>query len=117
MCVGKQVVFFCQRSGSGTRWEVLPNGVYLYRIVYSSEVGRVLTFANHPDYYGFEIHILSSSSSSSITTELRVTAVRELNGVTVRCKGNHNENSISTIQIISGDKFYPMIKNCFINSI
>ena len=36
--------------------------------------------------FNFEIHVISSGSDG-ITTELQVTAVRELNGVTVECAG------------------------------
>ena len=100
-------MFVCQQAGSISRWGVYPPGISLFRLVSSSQAGTVLTFVNDP--FGFEIHVLSSSSNSSIITELRVTAVRQLNGTTVRCKGD-NGSLISTIQIMSGDKFYPMTK-------
>ena len=98
--MGKQVVFVCQQTGSTSRWTVdLPGGIsnQLSNSASSSQAGTVLTFANDP--YGFEIHVLSSSSSSSVISELRVTAVRELNGVTVECVASGR--FMSTIQISS----------------
>ena len=89
VCVGEQVVFVCQQIGSTLRWTVdLPGGVsnQLSTSAVSSQSGTVWTIPNDPGF-GFEIHILSSSSASSVITELRVTAVRELNGVTVECLG------------------------------
>ena len=100
-CVGEQVVFVCQQSGSTLTWTVdLPGGVSndLVNSASSSQAGTVLTFADDPGF-GFEIHVLSSSSAS-IISELRVTAVRELNGVTVRCLGGSG-SFMSTIQIVS----------------
>ena len=101
MCVGEQVVFVCQQTGSFSSWSVnLPGGSSneIVNSVSSSQVGRVLPFSNDP--YGFEIHVLPSSSASSIISELRVTAVRELNGVTVECSGSSGR-FMSTIQISS----------------
>ena len=100
VCVGEQVVFVCQRTGSVLRWEVdFPGGVSndLVNSVSSSLAGTVLTFSN--DQYGFEIHVLSSSNS--VISELRVTAVRQLNGVTVKCVGPSGI-LMSTFQITSG---------------
>ena len=94
VCVGQQVVFVCQQTGSAVRWTVnLPGGISneLLHSVSSSEAGRVLKFSN--DSFGFEIHVLSSSSSSSVISELRVTAVRQLNGVSVECAGNRYYSS------------------------
>ena len=56
-------------------------------------------FQNDPGF-GFEIHVLSSSSASSVISELRVTAVRQLNGVTVECEGGGGRY-MSTFQIAS----------------
>ena len=103
VCVTNQVVFGCQQTGSFIRWTVgnLPRGINteLTRSASSSQVGIVLTFTDDPGF-GFEIHVLSSSSSSSVLSELRVTAVRELNGVTVECLGNSGSFP-STIEIAS----------------
>ena len=52
----------------------------------SSQLGSVVTFMNDPDL-NFELHIVSNSSGI-LTTELQVTAVRELDGVTVDCFGS-----------------------------
>ena len=100
--MGKQVVFVCQQSGSTSRWTVsLPGGVSneLVNSASSSQAGTVLMLANDPGY-GFEIHVLSSSSASSVISELRVTAERQLNGVTVECTGPTGMLT-STIQIAS----------------
>ena len=108
VCVGEQVVFVCQQSGSTLRWTVgnLPGGVSneLTITSSSSQAGMVLTLVDDPGF-GFEIHVLSSSSSSNVITELHVTAVRQLNGVTVGCRGPI-ESYMSTIQIISGEFTY-----------
>ena len=73
--------------------------VTLTKTASSSQEGAVLSFANDPGL-GFQIHIFSSSSSSSVISELCVTAVRQLNGVTVECLGGSG-NFMSTIQIAS----------------
>ena len=101
VCVGEQVVFVCQQTGSTLRWTVdLPGGISneLVNTASSSQAGIVSMFTNDP--YGFEIHVLSSSSSSSVISELHVTAVRQLNGVTVECEGGIGRY-MSTIQIAS----------------
>ena len=60
-------------------------------------MGSIVTFVNDPGFH-FEIHVLSNSSNS-VTSELQVTAVRELNGVPVKCSGSGNY--MSTIQVAS----------------
>ena len=97
-------MFICQHPGSALVWTVdLPGGT-ITESVASSQAGRVLTFADDPGF-GFEIHVLSSSLANSIISELRVTAVRQLNGVTVECVGPI-ESYMYTIQIISGEFTY-----------
>ena len=94
-------MFVCQQPGSSSRWTVdLPGGISneLSNSASSSQAGMVLSFPNDP--FGFEVHVLSSSSASSVISELRVTAVRQLNGVTVECLGS-NGRFTSTIQIAS----------------
>ena len=102
MCEGNQVVFICQETRSNLRWTVnLPEGSSINRLtvdVSSSQAGSVLNFVNE-DPFGFEIHVLSSSSDS-VKSELRVTAVRGLNGATVKCVGPGRYPS-STIHISS----------------
>ena len=81
-------MFTCQHVGSTSRWTVdLPGGIRneLVRSASFSQAGSVLDFSSDP--FGFEVHVLSSSSTSSVISELRVTAVRELNGATVDCAG------------------------------
>ena len=101
-------MFVCQQAGSISRWTVnLPGGSSneISNPATSSQAGRVLSFSNDPGF-GFEIHILNSSSASSVITELRVTAVRQLNGVTVECAGDRFYTS--TIQIASVGKLVYM---------
>ena len=79
----------CQQMGSSSRWTVdLPGGSVVSNSASSSQAGRVLTFADDPGFE-FEIHVLFSNASSSnmFISELRVTAVRQLNGATVECAG------------------------------
>ena len=98
VCVGQQVVFTCQQTGVNSRWKVnLPNKT-ISNSVYASLEGTVSTFINDPGF-GFEIHRLPSSSSSSVISELRVIAVEQLDGVTVECIAS--EMFMTTIQIIS----------------
>ena len=105
--MGKQVVFVCQQTGSFLRWTVgnLPRSGAVEQtasslIVVSSQAGSVLTFTDDPGF-GFEIHVSSSSSASSVISKLRVTAVRQLNGATVECAGDSGPLPTSTIQIAS----------------
>ena len=94
-------MFICQHPGSALVWTVdLPGGT-ITESVASSQAGRVLTFANDPGFE-FEVHVLSSSSASSIISELCVIAVKQLNGVTVECIGPSG-NDMSTIQVMSGE--------------
>ena len=99
--MGKQVMFACQQSGSILRWTVgnLPGYYSISISASSSQAGSVLAFTNDPGY-GFEIYVLNSSSGSSVISELHVTAVRQLNGVTVECLGVSGSYT-STIQIAS----------------
>ena len=110
-------MFVCQQTGSTSRWTVnLPGGIIneLSNSASSSQAGTVLTFVNDP--YGFEIHVLSSSSGSSVISELRVTAVRQLNGVTVECAGA-NGSYMSTIQIVSvGESVFSQLYKALIMS-
>ena len=93
----------CQGTGSSSRWTVdnLRSGAVdqISLTVDSSQAGRVLTIPDDPGF-GFEIHVLSSSSASNVISELHVTAVKELNGVTVECAGGSGRFT-STIQIAS----------------
>ena len=97
--MGKDVVFVCQQPGSSLRWTVTLPGVLISNSASSSQAGTVITFSNDQSF-GFEIHVLSSSSASSVISELHVTAVRQLNGVTVDCAGPSG-SFMSTIQIAS----------------
>ena len=100
-------MFVCNQTGSTSRWTVdkLPGGPGAFDqislTVDSSQVGTVFNITDDPGF-GFEIHILSLSSASSFISEIRVTAVRQLNGVTVECAGGRFYTS--TIQIASVGK-------------
>ena len=93
-------MFVCQQTSPTLTWTVtFPGGISFERSVLSPQVGTNLTCVNDPGF-GFEIHILSPSSASSIISELRVTAVSQLNGATVECRGGSGTD-MSTIQIVS----------------
>ena len=98
MCEGQEVVFTCQQSGVITRWAVNLTNTTMDKSVAHRPAGTVYNFMNDPGFK-FEISTLPSNSSSFIS-KLRVTAVRQLNGVTVECVGN-NGPFMSTIQIAS----------------
>ena len=98
VCPGNCVIFTCHQPGAFINWRIILRSVTLQNVAQSSHYGSSLTFVADPGF-GFKIHIVSNSSNS-ITTELQVTAVRELNGVTVECIGP-NGTSISTIRVAS----------------
>jgi hypothetical protein len=106
VCPGNRVIFTCQQSGTLARWTItlLSGGPRLQNTAQSSEhsAGSLLTFADDPGF-NFEIHVVFSSSNS-ITTELQVAAVRELNRVTVECTG-FTRRFMSTIIIASIGEF------------
>jgi hypothetical protein len=107
VCPVSRVIFTCQQSGAIARWTIsLPSGT-LQNAAQSSvhDPGSLLTFVNDPGF-NFEIHVVSSNSNN-ITTELQVTAVRELNGVTVRCDGLRR--FMSTIVVTSIGEFIIII--------
>ena len=86
VCPGNRAIFICQQSGAVARWMIfLPSGT-LENTALNSQIGSVLTFVNDPGF-NFELHVISFNSNI-ITTELWVTAVRQLNGVTVECLGS-----------------------------
>ena len=97
MCPGNRVIFTCQQSGALARWRIFLPSVTLQNTAQSSQIGSVLAFVNDPGF-NFEHHVVSFNSNI-ITTELQVTAVRELNGVTVECGGS--TFFISTIRVAS----------------
>jgi hypothetical protein len=104
VCPGNRVIFTCQQGGAFARWTIyLPTGQTLQQPAQNSRYGSVETFMNDPGYI-FEIHVLSNSSSASITSELQVTAVRELNGVRVECFGP-NGTMMYTINVASVGEF------------
>ena len=93
VCVGKQVVFSCQQDAGTTVWNInWPAGMTLSGTALSEDVGNITNLGS-----GFEIHIISVSSNGVLTSELRVTAARELNNIAVTCRGTMTYTS--TIQI------------------
>ena len=64
----------------------------------STQVESIIPFGVDRGF-NFELHIVSFSSGI-LTTELQVTAVRELNGIMVECDGP-NGTFQSTIQVAS----------------
>ena len=91
-------MFTCQQPGGTSRWDItLSSGMVLRGSALSTNIGLVFSLSNDPGF-GFELHVLPSSSSSSVISELRVTAVRQLNGVTVECLGSSGR-FMSTVQI------------------
>ena len=101
VCVGEQVVFDCQQTVFVT-WTVDLPGISndltnTLTASTSPAAGTVLSFTDDPGY-NFELNILPSSSATSVRTEVRVTARRELDGVTVECNGDSG-SFMSTINI------------------
>ena len=96
MCPGNQAIFTCQQIGA-TQWTVDLQPA-LFQSAQTTQVGSLITFGVDRGF-NFELHIVSFSSGI-LTTELRVTAVRELNGVTVECTGASGRR-MSTIQVAS----------------
>ena len=97
VCPGNRVIFTCQQTGFVSRWTINLPSVMLQNIVLISQWGSIVTFANDP--FDFEIHVVSNSSNS-ITSELQVTAVKRLNGITVQCS-RVNETFMSAIRVVS----------------
>ena len=83
VCLGQQVQIVCQQLGGSTTWKVNLQRMML-RVLAPREVGGVEMF---PDDPGFAFEVVTTDFNTSIVSELRVTAVRELNGVTVDCEG------------------------------
>ena len=99
VCPENRVIFTCQQSGALARWTItLPSAGTLRNTAQSPQYGSVLIFMNDPGF-NFEIHIIAFHGTINITTELRITAVRELNGTTMECTGSRI--CVSTIQVAS----------------
>ena len=98
VCAGARIRFSCVQNGTLATWTVnLSPSMTLSGIVLSNLDGSILHFQGDPGF-NFEIHVISSTSNR-LTTELRVTAVRELNGVTVQCAGASG-SFVSVIQVV-----------------
>ena len=101
VCPGIHVIFTCQQSGAIARWNInLQSDSQIRFTVQDEEVGSIITIGQDSGFE-FQLHIVSiSSANSNITTELQVTAARELDGVTVECIGNSGM-FVSTIRVAS----------------
>ena len=97
VCPGNRVIFTCQLTGFFSRWTINLPSVILQSPAQILQRGSIVTFSNDP--FDFEIHVVSNTSNS-ITSELQVTAVRQLNGVTVKCDTD-GEHYMSTIEVAS----------------
>ena len=111
ICPGNRIIFICQQTDLVARWTIKLSSINLERSVNSNE-RSTLTFENDPGFH-FEIHniITVSNNSNSITTELHVTAVRELDGVTVECSGASGSIEF-TIEVASIGKVISMVLMC-----
>lgn len=100
MCVGQKIVFTCKQNTTHfSRWTIFLNRTYNFSNP-TSQTG-ILTFIEDPGF-GFEIYVSDQNSGRSDISELRVTAVEQLNGVTVECRAQAiNSVFTSTIQIAS----------------
>ena len=96
VCPGNRIIFTCQQPGAFAQWRIDLQPT-LRQTVQSTQVGSVITFGVDRGF-NFELHIVSNSSGI-LTTELQVTAVRELDGVRVDCTGSITFES--TIQVVS----------------
>ena len=89
VCPGTQISFNCQPTGV---WRIYLPSITLSRVVLDNPVGSMLTFSGDL-WFGFQVHVLSNTSNR-LTSELQVTAVRELNGVRVECIGTSTFMSV-----------------------
>ena len=87
VCLGNHVTFTCHHAEPGRpRWRIYIPLKVLAQIVLSNEVRFMHSFQEDPGF-GFQLQI-SSITPKNITTELQVTAVRQLNNVSVECAGS-----------------------------
>lgn len=86
VCAGQEVMFSCQLAGGSAIWTVnLPSGTISTTASSLGNNEGPYTFLSDP--FGFTVHILSTSTVSSIHSELHVRAVNQLRGVQVSCTG------------------------------
>ena len=98
VCPGNRIIFTCQQAGIFSRWKIYLPSIALERTVQNSQTGSILTLVDDRGF-NFEVHVVSNSSNS-ITSELQVIAVRDLNDVTVECGGTSG-TFMSTIRVAS----------------
>ena len=97
-------MFPCVVQGRTARWEV--DSFMLQQSIRLEQVGmsvplRPRTVTDQDKDFGFVIHVLSTSTATMFFSELRVTAVEELNGVMVECVAL-SETYTATIQVAVG---------------
>ena len=97
-------MFSCEVAGRTARWEV--ESLMLQQSVRHDQSGTSVPLRSQHDEekdFGFVIHILPNSSTTRLFSELRVTAVGELNGVMVKCQGSKmSDIYTATIQVAVG---------------
>ena len=98
VCPGNRIIFTCQQAGTFSRWKIYLPSITLDSTVQTSQNGSIFTLVGDPGF-NFEVHVVSNSSNS-ITSELQVIAVRDLNDVTVECGGTSG-TFMSTIRVAS----------------
>ena len=116
VCSGQPVLFLCQQLSASATWIVNIPGLML-RVLAPRAVGELEMFPGDPGY-AFEV-TTTALGNGSIVSELRVTAVRELDGVTVNCEGFSgmymSEIQVAAIgeshvEIILRDRYFLVIK-------
>ena len=86
VCPGNRIIFNCNQTGFFARWTVnFPSGTVPQNITQNARDTQLGPIPFRDDNR-FEIHVLSNNSNT-LTTELQVTAVNQLNGITVTCGG------------------------------
>ena len=98
VCPGNRISLFCCQTGAFSKWRLNLPSIKLRNTARSSQIGSALPFQSDLGFQ-FGLHIVSTASNS-ITSELQVTAVRELNNVRVECAGG-SESFMSVIQVAS----------------
>ena len=103
VCVGQQIMYFCQRSGF-IAWAVnRPSGTeYLNSGIFSTSAS--LPPLDTEMDIGTDTRFrftITFANSSSIHSELHVTAERELNGYQVVCEGGTGRTLPSIIRVSS----------------
>ena len=95
-CPGSRISLICNQTGALAIWRIRLPSITLRNTTLNSQVGSILIFENDPGFH-FEVYVISNTSNR-LTSELYVTAMRELDGVQVECTGVI-ETFMSVIQV------------------